>query len=94
VTSGKPISLNNWVEYLYNKGDFTLFMTVDEVKAEVQLLNLENIRDFPCSKGKIEDFYSLFNKFGPDAARCIMIPEIFRGELPKPSEFFNVQPKI
>jgi len=69
-------------------------MTVEEVKAEVRLLNLENIRHFPCTNTQKDDFYSLFNKFGPDAARMYMIPAIFRGEIPKPSEYFNVSKKV
>ena len=68
-------------------------MTVEEVKQEVQLLNLENIRHYPCTRSLQEDFYSLFNRFGPDAARTIMIPPLWRGEIPKPSEFFNVRQK-
>ena len=64
-------------------------MTVDEVKEEVKLLNLENIRKFPCTNTQREDFYSLYNKFGVAAAQTIMIPPIFRGECVKPSEFFK-----
>ena len=64
-------------------------MTVDEVKAEVQLLNLENIRSLPCTQSQREDFYSIYNKFGVEAARTIMIPPIFREECVKPSEFFK-----
>jgi len=64
-------------------------MTVDEVREEVNLLTLENIKFYPCSPSKMDDFYSLFNKFGPEAARTIMIPPIFNGELPKPSEYFS-----
>lgn len=64
-------------------------MTVEEVKAEVQLLNIENIRHYPCDRGKREDFYSLYNKYGIDTARAIMIKPIFEGVLPKPSEYFK-----
>jgi len=64
-------------------------MTVDEAKQEVNLLTLENIKHYPCSPSKMDDFYSIFNRFGPEAARSIMIPPIFNGELPKPSEYFS-----
>ena len=64
-------------------------MTVAEVQQEVQLLNLDNIRKFPCGRGKVEDFYNMWSRFGPDAARTIMIPAIYNGEVPRPSEVFN-----
>lgn len=65
-------------------------MTVEEVKAEVQLLDLNNIRKYPCSRSKTDDFYSMWQKFGPDAARTAMIPYIWDGRFPRPSEFFEV----
>ena len=65
-------------------------MTVAEVKAEVQLLNLENIRKFPTTRSKVEDFYNMWSRFGPEAARTIMIPVIWDGSSPRPSEYFNV----
>ena len=64
-------------------------MTVEEVKAEVQLLTLENIKKFPCSRGKTDDFYSMWQRFGPQAARDIMIPVIWNKETPRPSEVFG-----
>ena len=73
----------------YNKGGFSLYMTVDEVKSEVELLTLENIRKFPCTNVQKEDFYTLCNKFGIAAARLIMIPPIFKEEIMRPSEFFK-----
>lgn len=63
-------------------------MTVSEVKEEVLLLNLENIRKFPCGSSKQQDFYTLWSRFGPQAARDIMIPPIWNNEVPRPSEFF------
>ena len=66
-----------------------LTMTVEEVKAEVLHLTLDNIRKFPCSRSKTEDFYTMWQRFGPDAARTIMIPVIWDGTCPRPSEFFN-----
>ena len=65
-------------------------MTVEEVKEEVKLLSIENIRKYPCSRSKMEDFYNMWSRFGPEAARTIMIPPIWEGEYPRPSEVFNV----
>ena len=64
-------------------------MTVEEVKSEVQLLNLDNIKEYPCTRANLEDFYNMWSKFGPDAARTLMIPPIWEGKCPKPSEYFN-----
>lgn len=65
-------------------------MTVEEVKAEVQLLNLDNIKKYECTRSKREDFYSMWSRFGPEAARTAFIPQIWRGEFPRPSEFFGI----
>ena len=70
-------------------GSGSFFMTVEEVKSEVQLLNLENIRKFPCTRSSCEDFYTMWQRFGPEAARTIMIPPIWEGTSPRPSEYFN-----
>lgn len=64
-------------------------MTVEEVKAEVMLLNVDNIQNYPCSSSKKEDFRNLWLRFGPQAGRDIMIPSIWNGDCPRPSEFFN-----
>ena len=64
-------------------------MTVEQVKAEVLLLNLNNIRNFPCNRSSREDFYTMWQRFGPDAARSIMIPQIWEGKCPVPSEYLN-----
>ena len=64
------------------------FLTVDEIKYEVSLLTIENIRKYPASRSKTEDFYNMWQRFGPQAARDIMIPYIWYGHGPKPSEVF------
>ena len=69
--------------------DFTPTMTVQEVKDEVLLLNLDNIKRFPIPESKVMDFYHLFNRFGPQAARDIMVPMVWYGQCPKPSEYFQ-----
>lgn len=85
--------LKSWVDNTtqppYNKGGFLLTMTVEEVQKEVELLTIENIRKYPCSLSQRDDFYCMHNKFGVAAARQIMIPPIYRGELPLPSEVVN-----
>lgn len=65
-------------------------MTVEEVKAEVKLLDLDNIKIYPCTRSKREDFYSMWSRFGPEAARTAMIPQIWEGKFPRPSQFFEV----
>lgn len=69
--------------------NFTPTMTVEEVKQEVMLLDLDNIRHFPIDDGKRMDFYSLWNRFGPQAGRDIMIPLVWYGYCPRPSTFFH-----
>ena len=61
-------------------------MTVQEVQQEVQLLNLGNIRDLGATRTLVEDFYTMWSKFGPDAARTLMIPAVWNGKCPLPSE--------
>ena len=61
-------------------------MTVDQVKQEVALLNLANIRDLGASRTLTEDFYTMWSKFGPEAARTLMIPAVWNGNCPLPSE--------
>ena len=65
-------------------------MTVKEVQQEVALLTADNIRSFPCDRSAREDFQSMWSRFGPEAARTIMIPEVWYDKCPRPSEYFNV----
>ena len=69
-------------------------MTVEEVKAEVQLLDLDNIKKYDCTRSKRDDFYSMWGRFGPDAARTAMIPYIWDGRFPRPSEYFGIKLEI
>jgi len=64
-------------------------MTVEELKEEVMLLSLENIRHYPTSRSRRDDFYSMWQRFGPQSARDIMMPSIWEGEDPLPSEVFR-----
>jgi len=59
---------------------------VDKLQQELQLLTLENIKKIPEYKSRQDDFYSMWQKFGPDAARTVLIPYIWDGRLPRPSE--------
>ncbi len=61
-------------------------MTVSDVEAEVLLLNLENIKKMPIPRSLLEDFYNMWQRFGPQAARDFMIPSLWKGFIPKPSE--------
>lgn len=64
-------------------------ITSDQVQEEVNLLNLNNIKKFPCSISLIDQFYSMWQRFGPAAARTATIPYVWTGECPLPSEYFN-----
>ena len=64
-------------------------LTVEQVKEEVSLLTVEKIRQFPCTPSNCDSFYELWNRFGPDAARTAMIPYVWQGLVPLPSEFYN-----
>ena len=64
-------------------------MTVDQVKEEVKLLDVDNIQRYPCSMGKREDFRNLWLRYGPQAARDVILADIYYGKYPPPSEFFG-----
>ena len=64
-------------------------LTVEQVKDEVQLLNLDNIKKFKCTRTNTENFYSMWQRFGPEAARTAMIPYVWQGKVPLPSEYFG-----
>ena len=60
--------------------------TVEELQAELKTVTIENIKTFKTYRKKWDDFYSMWQRFGPDAARTILIPYIWDGRLPAPSE--------
>ena len=60
-------------------------MTVEELKQEVNLLTLKNIKTYPCSITQKFDFYELWQRFGPECARLYMMPSLWEGKLPLPS---------
>ena len=60
--------------------------TVDELQEELKALTVENIKSYIGYTRKWDDFYSMWQRFGPEAARTILIPYIWDGRLPAPSE--------
>ena len=65
-------------------------MTVEEVKSESMLFTLENVKHFPMPASMKEDFYTMWQRFGPQAARDFMIPPLWNGTVQKPSEYLHV----
>ena len=70
-------------EYNFNK---VYEGTVDELKEELSVLTIENIKQYLPYKLRWDDFYSMWLRFGPEAARTILIPYIWEGKLPSPKE--------
>ena len=60
--------------------------SVDELKDELSVVTIENIKSYRAYKTRWDDFYSMWQRFGPDAARTILIPYIWDGRLPSPKE--------
>ena len=63
--------------------------SVEDLKNELSLLTIENIKKFKPYKRKWDDFYSMWQRFGPEAARTILIPYIWDGRLPSPLEVYD-----
>jgi hypothetical protein len=64
-------------------------MTVDQLKEEAALLNIDNMRSYPASRSIRDDYYQVWNKFGPAAAGFYIMPYIWKGLIPTPSDVFN-----
>ena len=64
-------------------------ITSEQVQNEVKLLDLSNIRSYPCTSSVRDQFYSMWQRFGPDAARTATIPYVWQGKMPLPSEYFS-----
>ena len=73
-------------EYNFNK---VYPGTVDELKEELSVLTIENVKRYLPYKKRWDDFYSMWQRFGPEAARTIMIPYIWDGRLPSPKEAYG-----
>jgi len=63
-------------------------LTVEQVKAEVKLLEVRTIKKFPMTASCRDAFYEMWNRFGPEAARTAMIPYVWQGKFPLPSKFY------
>ena len=74
--------------------NFVPTMTPSQCREEVMLIDIDNIRKLPISDSKRMDFYSLWNRFGPQAGRDILIPMIYYGYVPRPSEYFSKASQI
>ena len=68
-------------------------LTVEQVKEEVTYLTVDKIRHFPCTPSNRDAFYELWNRFGSDAARTAMIPYVWEGKVPLPSEYYGIKRK-
>ena len=56
--------------------------TVDQLKEELSVLTLDNIKRYPRLKPMWNDFYEMWLRSGPEAARTILIPAIWTGKVP------------
>ena len=64
--------------------------TVEDLKEELSVLTLENIKKYTGLKPKWDDFYEVWLRFGPEAARTVLLPYIWSGVLPSPKEAYRV----
>ena len=64
--------------------------SVEQLQSELSVLTLENIKRYPAYKSKWDDFYEVWLRFGPDAARTILIPYVWTGKLPPAPEAKHV----
>ena len=64
--------------------------TVEDLKEELSVLTLENIKKYTGLKPKWDDFYEVWLRFGPEAARTVLLPHIWSGTLPSPKEAYRV----
>ena len=60
--------------------------TVDDLIEELKEVTIENVKQYPAYRKKWDEFYSMWQRFGPESARTILIPYIWDGRLPRPSE--------
>ena len=56
------------------------------LQKELSVITLENVKSYRSYRKQWDDFYSMWLRFGPDAARTILIPYIWDGRLPSPKE--------
>jgi len=63
----------------------------EELQKELSVITLENVKSYRSYRKRWDDFYSMWLRFGPDAARTILIPYIWDGRLPSPKEVKGVR---
>ena len=89
--------MRSWVDtnpnLNYNMKVSINYMTVEEVKEEVMILNPENIQHYPCPQGAKDDFRFLWSRCGPQAGRDVILAAIYNGKYPRPSEIFGTPTK-
>ena len=60
--------------------------TVEQLQEELRVLTLENIKSYPGLKPQWDNFYEMWLRFGPDAARTNLIPYVWTGKIPSVPE--------
>ena len=60
--------------------------TIEQLQQELRVLTLENIKSYPGLKPQWDDFYEMWLRFGPEAARTNLIPYIWTGKIPSVTE--------
>ena len=63
----------------------------EELVEELSVVTLENVKSYKPYKRNWDDFYSMWLRFGPEAARTNLIPYIWDGRLPSPKEVKGVR---
>ena len=59
---------------------------IDRLYKEANLLNVENIRKFPCSRTIREDYISMSSRFGRQAATDYIVGCLYQEQMTFPSE--------
>ena len=59
--------------------------TVEQLQEELRVLTLENIKSYPGLKTQWDNFYEMWLRFGPEAARTNLIPYVWNGRIPSPA---------
>ena len=62
----------------------------EELVQELSVVTLENVKTYRPYRKRWDDFYSMWLRFGPEAARTNLIPYIWDGRIPSPKEVKDV----
>ena len=60
--------------------------TIEQLYEELSVLTLENIKMYPGLRPQWDNFYEVWLRFGPEAARTNLIPYIWTGKIPSVPE--------